>query len=145
MRILIAVSTLLVACGPSLASGGANCTTLGDGPRVEINAGITRGMGSPVFSLDATAVLGDSRVAEDLRNSKFSREQLAQYWLDGENLRFVLYRERTGDKFGSVEVTVETKATGDDGIYGGTWRASVSETDAGEPATFEGNITCMVE
>ena len=55
------------------------------------------GMGSPVFDLRGEIEILDRPVAEDLRKVSFDDAHLAQYWLDGEELRLIVYREREAD------------------------------------------------
>lgn len=77
-----------------------------------------------------------------------------QYWLDGEDLRLLLYREREGDKpHGYVELTIETTARpGDDGegFYDGRYSLSVfdiTDENGGEGVTVtrEGVVVCSAE
>lgn len=146
MRLVQTTLALLLGCCAAQASGGANCASEGGPAKVQLDAGITRGMGGPVFSLTASVVIDDPKIAEDLRSSSFAKEQLAQYWLDGEDLRFLLYRERQGDgEFGSVEVEIRTKAAGDEGSYAGTYLIKVFDGGSGEPVSFEGRIACSGE
>lgn len=146
MRIVATQLAFLMCSGSAFASGGAQCLSEGGPAKVVIEAGITRGMGGPVFSLNASADVDGKNIPQDLNKSKFTKEQLAQYWFDGEDLRFLLYRERDGDgEFGSVELTVEAKSAGDEMTYAGTYRISVFDAGASEPATFEGRISCSVE
>lgn len=150
MRIL-AVSLLLgLATTSAWASGGMSCSNEGGDATVEINAGITRGMGGPVFSLTGSAEVSAPDVAEDLRKTSFEREHMAQYWLDGEDFRMLLYRERPAEKeHGYVELELRAKAIPDEeGFYAGTYLLKTWDgTGSGEPKekTFEGKIACSGE
>lgn len=150
MRVMITVMSILLAAGPAVASGGLSCGAKDEAVKLTIESGITRGMGSPVFNFRGDIELAEKAISQDLRKMSFEREHLAQYWLDGEELRMVIYREREGDKpHGYVEVTVRTKS-GDEGDYIGQYSVTVFDmTDAsggdGKTYNFTGRATCLVE
>ena len=144
----IAVSAAaIVWCGTAHATGGFSCSVADKVMSLDIQAGVTRGMGSPVFSLQGAMHLADETLADDLRDMRFEREHLAQYWLDGEELRFVLYRERGEEKpHGEVQLTVAARA-GADGTYTGTYELKGSDMTGGRQQDFgaTGSIECTVE
>jgi hypothetical protein len=132
-----------------LASGGLQCTAEDDFAVVTIESGVTRGMGGPVFNFRATSVIRDDAVAGDLRNMAFDGEHLAQYWLDGEELRLLLYRERAEGAHGYVQIEVRTTA-GEEGLYAGSYDLAVFDMagdTTGEGRTFRqsGPVECFVE
>ena len=149
------VVTLLavLACQPAFASGGLHCSADADGVAFEIDGGVTRGMGGPLFSFEGQLEVAGDGIAADLGKTAFAREHVAQYWLDGEDLRLLLYREREGDKpHGYVELTIETKARGeaDEGFYDGRYTLTVFDTtleNGGEGVTLnrEGEVVCSAE
>lgn len=149
MRILLWTLGFLGSVAPALASGGASCTNDGGPATIELSAGITHGMGSPVFSLTATVDAKDAAAAADLKKSTFEKGHLAQYWLDDKEMKFLLYREREGaGEFGSVELVIVTKPVGDDVGYDGTYKLTLSDMTGGgegKNAVLEGKITCSVE
>jgi hypothetical protein len=143
-----------LACQPAFASGGLHCSADADGVTLEVNGGVTHGMGGPLFSFEGMLEIADKAIAADLAKTAFAREHVAQYWLDGEDLRLLLYREREGDKpHGYVELTIETKArAGDDGegSYDGRYKLTVfdaTEDNGGEGVTVEreGEVECSAE
>lgn len=147
-------ATTLVICGlmttGAWASGGANCSSEGGPATIQVDASITRGMGGQVFGLTGSVETADTDVAEDLRKTAFEKEHLAQYWLDGEELRLLLYRERPSDKeHGYVELEIRTKAVPDEeGSYAGTYLLSFWDTAGGGDAKekkIEGKIACTGE
>lgn len=150
MRALWIAVTMALATGQAAASGGLSCES-GDGPaKIEIEAGITRGLGSPVFSLTGSVEVKDNDVAADLRKMQFDKAHLAQYWLDGEDLRLLLYRERDAEGvFGSVELTVRAQPTDEEGTFAGTYELTISDMtgQASEAKTkaFKGELSCFVE
>ena len=148
MRSLLCAMAILGSAVPALASGGASCANDGGEVAIDLSAGITHGMGSPVFSLTAT-VDAKTDAADDLRKGAFGKENLAQYWLDDKEMKFLLYRERAGDgEFGSVELLIVTKPVGDDIGYDGTYKLTLSDMTGGgegKNTTLEGRITCSVE
>lgn len=154
MRLFVFISAFVLSAGAALASGGVNCSADADGVAFEVGGGVSRGMGAALFSFEGTLAVADPGVADDLAKTSFAREHVAQYWLDGEELRLVLYREREGDKpHGYAELTIRTKArAGDDGegVYDGRYTLSVFDMAAGndaEGATTrrEGDVSCFAE
>jgi hypothetical protein len=144
----------VLACQPAFASGGLNCSADEDGVKFEIGGGVTHGMGGPLFSFEGQLAIADNALAADLGRTTFGREHVAQYWLDGDELRLLLYREREGDKpHGYVELTIETEARGGDdgeGMYDGRYALSVfdiTQENGGEGVTVtrEGEVECFAE
>lgn len=147
---------LVVALSPvaAFASGGVSCSADDGGVTFELGGGVSRGMGAALFSFGGTLQIAGKDIAADLGKMEFAREHIAQYWLDGEELRLVLYREREGDKpHGYAELTIRTKArAGDDGegVYDGQYQAVVYDADQGDngegkTVTFAGKVSCFAE
>lgn len=154
MRRGIVTMLAVLASQPALASGGVHCSADAGGVTFDVGGGVTHGMGGPLFSFEGeVAVTGDG-IAADLGKTAFAREHVAQYWLDGEDLRLLLYREREGDKpHGYVELTIQTKARpGDDneGFYDGRYDLTVfdmTNENGGEGVMVkrEGEVVCSAE
>ena len=150
MRTLILTFGLLAGVTPALASGGISCAGE-DGPaKIALSAGVTRGMGGPIFQLAATTGVADETVAEDLRKSTFTKENIAQYWFDDKEMKLLLYREREGEPFGSVQLFIGTQPVGDDIGYDGDFKLTISDmadstTGEAKVAEFTGKISCSVE
>lgn len=140
----------MLAASPAAASGGFSCEATDAVVKLGIESGVTRGMGSPVFNFRGEIGISDKSVAEDLRQVSFEGLHLAQYWLDGEELRLVVYRERgEGAPHGYVEVTVRAKA-GDDGEYSGQYAVTAFDmggdtSGEGKTSNFSGTVACQVE
>ena len=114
-----------------------------------INAAVTRGMGSPVYDLTGSVEAVDAAAPADLAKTEFSREHLAQYWLDGQDLRMVLYRERGPEApHGYAELTIRARADEEDG-YSGDWELSIFDGTGDQPEgkswMFGGKANCTVE
>lgn len=154
MRLILVPVLISLAGQPAWASGGVHCSADGEGVSFDMGGGVTRGMGGPLFSFEGTLEIADKAIAADLARTRFAREHVAQYWLDGEDLRLLLYREREGDKpHGYVQLTIETKAReGDDGegSYDGRYALSVfdmTNENGGEGVMVEreGGVSCSAE
>ena len=116
---------LLSSAGAAFASGGiwllAPMTTA-----VTIRGRVRRHArhGRPDLQLSRRSRNRDKAVADDLRKIGLRGSHLAQYWLDGKELRLLLYREREAAKtHGYVELTILTKATRRRCVYDGTLQA----------------------
>lgn len=154
MRTRLFLLLTALASQPAFASGGVHCTADGGGVSFEVGGGVTHGMGGPLFSFRGELEVAAKGIAPDLGKTAFARDHVAQYWLDGEDLRLLLYREREGDRpHGYVELTIETKARGGDdgeGFYDGRYTLSVfdmTEENGGEGVTLnrEGDVVCSAE
>lgn len=151
MRALLALLAFVTGSSAAMAAGGMSCETVEDGVVLSLEGGVTRGMGGALFSFAGKAELSGEAIAEDFRAIVFEREHVAQYWLDGETLGLVLYREREGDApHGYVQLTVRADAVEPHAEYSGSYSVSVYDmTDAtdseAKTEAFEGRITCSVE
>ena len=150
MRARIAAIAIVSSIVPAAASGGLDCTAKDRKVAFQLDAGITRGMGSPIFSFDGKIEIKDKAVAADLRETVFRQDHVAQYWLDGKELRLDLYREREGSKpHGYVELVLYTKTKGDEGEYAGTYELmvydGVGDNAEARQANFKGKVRCFVE
>ncbi len=148
MRFVI-LAAALAAAAPAHASGGLWCDNVSGPVKISIQSGVTRGMGFPVFDLRASSEIDDATIGKDLRKISFEGAHLPQYWFHGENLNMMLYRERDTEIFGSVEITILTKAGGDDieynGIYSFTAYDAGGNNGQGSTVTHTGEISCGVE
>ncbi len=145
----LAIMVSMLALADARASGGILCTADDAFVAITIESGVTRGMGSPVFNFRAISVIRDDAVSGDLRNTAYAGEHLAQYWLDGEELRLLLYREREEGAHGYVQIEVRT-TTDEEGLYKGSYGLTVFDMTAdttGEGRTFRGDgpVECFVE
>lgn len=150
LQILLAGLLLTTAALPVAASGGLECSAKDKSTRLSVNAGVTRGLGSPTFNLKGELEVLDKRITEDLRRMTFGDADRPQYWLDAKDLRLILYKEGDSDKpFGSVELELLAKIVRE-GDFRGTYKLSirdVSGDSGGEAKTtiLRGRITCFVE
>lgn len=154
MRLVFFTLGFALSASAAFASGGVHCSADAGGVTIDAGGGVTRGMGGPLFSFEGEVTIAGDGIAADLGKTSFAREHVAQYWLDGEDLRLLLYREREGDKpHGYVELTIQTKARpGDDGegYYDGRYDLTIfdaTEDNGGEGVTVEreGEIVCSAE
>lgn len=150
MRALACLLLFFGTTTMAAATGGLSCEASDEAVSLSLEGGVTRGMGSALFSFSGTLELRSDEVREDLRLTAFAREHVAQYWLDGEVLKLRLYRERESDApHGYVEVIVETTRDDDDrdrsdyivAVY------DMADADQGEvePVQFMGEVACVVE
>lgn len=150
MRIIPSLIAWTITTAAAQASGGISCTQASGEHVVDIGAGVTHGMGGPVFELAGHIEVADPSAAPDLARTTFTREHLAQYWLDGRELRLLLYREREGDApHGYAELTILTEADDDEETYAGTYALTLFDTVDGESEgrtlEYAGAVSCSVE
>ncbi|MEO4000514.1 hypothetical protein [Mesorhizobium sp. CAU 1732] len=151
MRSILAVLAFVAGPSGAMASGGISCEVVDDGAEIVIGGGMTRGMGSALFSFSASTTILDATVEDDLRRTEFERGHLPQYWFDGETLKLRLYREREGDApHGYVEMLVETALNETTSTFAGTYAIStynMTGASGGEARKTEtaGEIVCSVE
>jgi hypothetical protein len=150
MRGVLCLLVATLAAGPALAAGGLSCEAKDKAVKFSVESGVTHGMGGPVFNFRGTLEVLDKAVAKDLRKISFSQAELTQYWLDADDLRLLLYRERTGDKpHGYVSIEIKTKSV-DEGSYRGRYGLTVFDTTEGSEGegkmiNHEGKVSCMAE
>jgi hypothetical protein len=153
MRTRLFLLLMAFGCQPASASGAVQCSADANGVTFEVGGGVSRGMGAALFSFEGRLEVADKAIAADLARTTFTRDHVAQYWLDGEDLRLLIYREREGDKpHGYVELTLGTKARpGDDGegMYDGRYMLRIfdmtDENGEGITVSREGGVECFVE
>lgn len=148
LRSILPAAVLLSVTSQASASGGVWCDSDDGSARIEVRGGVTHGMGGPLFSFDGTVDARDESIPDDLRKTRFERSQVSQYWLDGKELRLLLYRERAADKaHGYVELTILTRAI-DESSYEGRYELQVFDADSsseGKTWTYDGKISCGAE
>jgi hypothetical protein len=102
-----AILALLLAGGPAVASGGVSCAADDKAIRFSAQAGINN-LGSEFFSFNASL-----DTPKDFRKLDLSKH-LTQRWFDGRNLKLRLYRERSTEPHGSVDLVIEAWLRKDD-------------------------------
>ena len=148
MRAIISAIALVLVSGPALASGGIACGADDDNVLIRLDGGVSRGMGSALFSFAGEVRVRGDAVADDLAETVFGRQEVAQYWLDEDGLKLRLYREREGDRpHGYVELIVDAPSGGN---AEGNYRVEVYDMEQAkngeaETASLSGSIRCVVE
>ena len=146
---MLASLVMALACADASASGGLSCHADDTFAAITIESGVTRGMGSPVFNFRGTSVIRDDAVAGDLRSLAYDGEHLAQYWLDRDELRVLIYRERAEGDHGFVEIEVRTSMD-EEGFFKGSYQLTAFDmagdtTGEGRTVKGDGPVECFVE
>ncbi|AZO64871.1 MULTISPECIES: hypothetical protein [unclassified Mesorhizobium] len=151
MRTIFCVTTLLLSAGAASASGGIWCSVDDNAAvKFEVEAGVTRGMGGPTFNFRGDLEILGRPVGDDLRKTMFEDSNLTQYWLDGKELRLLVYREHeVANTYSSVELTILTKAS-EEGVYDGRYSLAIYDGAAaadkdGKPVELTGKVSCGAE
>ena len=140
--LLITAAITIAQASSSFASGGMSCRGESETVRFEVASGITRGMGAPLFQLTGTLQGELEAIDADISNLTYEMDDVAQWWLDGDQLNLLLYVEREGEPLGSTELTIKTQSV-DEGSYQG--RFDLLSYDDGVLAEATGKVRCMVE
>lgn len=150
MRTIFCVTTLLLSAGTAFATGGIWCSAEDAAVKFEVEAGVTRGMGGPTFNFRGDLEILGRPVGDDLRKSVFEDSNLTQYWLDGKELRLLVYREHeVANTYSSVELTILTKAS-EEGVYDGRYSLAIYDGTAAadkddKPVELTGKVSCGAE
>ncbi|PDQ20366.1 hypothetical protein CN311_14460 [Mesorhizobium sanjuanii] len=150
MRGIICVTVLLSSVGTAFASGGIWCSADDTAVEFQVEAGVTRGMGGPTFNFRGDLEIKARPAGDSLRKAVFEDSNLAQYWLDGKELRLNIYREhQLADTYNHVELTILTK-TSDEGVYDGQYTLAIYDAAAdadkdGKPVELKGKVSCGAE
>ncbi len=146
--LLTAVALTVAAVSPAQASGGLWCTIDDANVKMDIESGVTRGMGGPIFNFRASAELLVKDVAPDFAKLTLDGN-LVHSWIDRDETRLLLYTERQGDApFGSIEITIETMGDREEAVdIKGKYEVSYFEAERqkGEADGFirlTGDVTC---
>lgn len=151
MRHVLAAAAVLIgfSAGSAFATGNLGCAIDDATMDLNIESVITHGLGEPIVSLRGELKLKD-RAASDLFGvTEFDGTHVAQYWLEGTDLRLLVYRDLDAKTaHGSAELTIKTQAIDDEGGFEGRYRLSVFyklDGDAGDGHTIErdGKIGCF--
>lgn len=148
MRTVLCAVALLASVNAGSASGALWCSVDDHQVAFQLDAGVTRGLGGPTFNFRGNLEIKSRPAGDDMRKTTFEDQNLAQYWLDGEELRLLVYREREAkDSYGSVQLTILTKAK-DESDYEGRYTLSVYDGSTGadyDPVEFKGTVSCGAE
>ncbi|RWN25863.1 hypothetical protein [Mesorhizobium sp.] len=150
MRTIFCVTTLLLSAGTAFATGGIWCSAEDAAVKFEVEAGVTRGMGGPTFNFRGDLEIFGRPVDDGLRKSVFEDSNLTQYWLDGKELRLLVYREHeVANTYSSVELTILTKVS-EEGVYDGRYSLAIYDGTAaadkdGKPVELTGKVSCGAE
>lgn len=150
MRTIFCATTLLLTAGSAFATGGIWCSAEDAAVTFRVEAGVTRGMGGPTFNFRGDLEILGRPIGDDLRKTVFDGSNLTQYWLDGKELRLLVYREHeVANTYSSVELTIMTKAS-EEGTYDGHYSLAIYEGTAdtggdGMPAALTGKVSCGAE
>jgi hypothetical protein len=142
-RISIAAGFVVsvLATGHALAAGGLLCSQVEGATKLDIQAGVARDVGSPLFAIKAT-VIRDGQGAPIV----FGHEDERQFWFDEKDLRLMLYREAAAEGT-QAQLIVETSFVSQDDesrTYEGSFRLTVFQ-DSSQPMNWDGKISCMAD
>ncbi|RUX21207.1 hypothetical protein EOA27_06615 [Mesorhizobium sp. M2A.F.Ca.ET.037.01.1.1] len=148
MRTVLCGAVLLASVNGGFASGALWCSVDDAKVAFQLDAGVTRGLGGPTFNFRGDLEIKARPATDSLRKTVFEDQNLTQYWLDGEELRLLVYREHEAkDTYRSVELTILTKAS-DESTYDGRYTLAVYDGTAGvssDPVEFKGDVSCGAE
>lgn len=146
---LFALGSCCVLSVPAMATGNLGCEVDDATMSLNIESSISTGLGEPMLNFRGEASLKDGSISEPLRNPKFDRTHLTQYWLGGPDLRLRLYQDIDGEiSQGSVELIIKTESSDEEGGFAGRYTLMVYDTAGRKPgdakeSRFEGKVSCF--
>ena len=147
MRTLFVTLLFLLAANAAQASAGLSCEASDKTVKLELEAGISRGVGEGFFSFKGELEILAPGAPKDFRKVTFEKEHLTQQWLDGRNLKLRVYRERDGALHGYVDLVIEAWPRKDEeDAYRGGYTLTifdVPKADAdGKTTVLKGRVSC---
>ena len=92
---------LLAAClgltGEAHATGGFSCSIDDNVVKLSAEGLFTRGMGEPVLNFGGNIEVLSKQVPANLRTLELGRNNLAQTWLHGKDIKLKIYQELEGN------------------------------------------------
>lgn len=150
LRGLSAIAAVVLAGAvPAQATGNLGCATDDAAMDLNIESVITHGLGEPIVSLRGEIVLKDKAAASHFGSIAFDKAHLAQYWLEGKDLRLLVYVDLDSAKAqGSIELVIKTEAMDDEGGFAGRYGLDLSysvsgETGEGHTLKTDGAVECF--
>jgi hypothetical protein len=146
----------LGAAGKARASAGVHCSLEDRAVRLELQAVVSGGgVGRGLIQVRGELGVRGGSPAQDFRRIELRDEHLRHTWLNGRDLRIIVYHEREGERtpHGAVELVIETRGartdSDDEGTYRGAYALTVTDmtgVTGGEARryTARGRITCSV-
>lgn len=132
---LLACLCLAPPVSPAWATGGFSCEVNDKSLTLEVSAALSRGMGSVILSPSGRLALKSEKLPADMRNFDLA-QAMVHHWMAHPSLMLHYYVERQSDKpFASVELIIDTKASGDDETTKGSYLVNIYSVD---PTTSEG-------
>jgi hypothetical protein len=139
------VALAVLAPGPALASGGLWCDADDASIKLDIESGMTRGMGSPFFSFKAGSEIKDKRVLPEFQTLDLSAK-LVHSWVYGETKLYFYHEVEKENAIYSLDIIIESKPLPDsDGEEEGTYKViAYGPAPEGEDGRIEltGKISC---
>lgn len=110
------------------ASGRIYCAVDDAYIKMSLESGFDAAGGNKLIHFRGVLTLKDSKVPGLVETMLLNSGMLRQRWMDGKDLRLLVYSETSGDgPFAALELTIETSAT------------------ASDPDRFEGRYAVMIE
>ena len=148
-NLALSFATVMMISAPAFATGGIWCQTDDATLKFEVSAVTSRSFAQGIVSADGLLEYKDTDGKPNVSVFRFVKEDIRQYWNNGEDLKLYFYQENDSseDDYTWIQAVVETKANGDESEFKGTLKTKMASTVAGRTTEheYEGNITCSVE
>jgi hypothetical protein len=146
-NIVAAASLFTLVATSAHASAGMSCEASDKAVKLAIEAGISRGVGDDFFSFKGELDILAPGAPKDFRKIVFEKDNLTQRWLDSRNLKLRIYRERTGEPHGHVDIVIEAWPRKDEELeYRGGYVLTIFDIPKagadGKTTTLKGRVTC---
>lgn len=142
---ILLAAALVLGSGSAHASGALWCNADDANLKLDIESGVTHGLGSPLFNFKAAADIRDKRVLADFRTLDLS-QRLVHSWVSGETKLYFYHEVEKENAIYSLDLIVESKPVPDsDGEEAGTYKLiAYGPAAEGEDGRIEltGAISC---
>jgi hypothetical protein len=148
----LALTALIATAGPAFATAGLSCSISDKSFQLEMSGVVSHGVGAALISAEGAGKSSIAILSDGMKTFTFDRDQITQYWLNGNVLKLRIYRESEGSTHETLDLEIEARQRGgiDSPTFPGTYTATATSMagvtgSEAKSATVKGKISCSVE
>ena len=143
------LAAFLATPGPAVATGGLWCNADDATLTLAVQSGLGHGIDQGFLRFSADLQIKLDGVPADFRKLHLGKDGISQSWLDNDEFKLRLYRQRERGPSGYVVIDLATKAAAE-GDYRGRYTLTVfamEASTASKPKSWEqsGAVTCSAD